>query len=379
MTPRSTTITAEGRDTRRRIEVLVAVLLGLAVTGWVLGELSRREVTTGPDGSVFVTDRNGTAALGELLERHDVEVITYTARFSSLDPGGVVLIVDPHLDVDYADGEIEALDAFVRGGGRVVIAGIPNPDLIGSLLPADIGFGYRGPAEAEILAPIGGVGGVVETDGIRNVATEEPFVPIAGDPPVAVVFERGAGTVVFVSDGSVFWNQRLSANGAWALALIGEGPARFDEVRHGFEATPVAESPTGLLAALPGSVRTVLFLLAPVVLLALIVYGRRFGPPEATSRRLGPPRRELVDAMAGLLLRTDDPVGASEPVSRRIRAVATRRAGLAEDVPDEVLASAAPELGIEPDALASALAPADEAGILAAQRLLAHLTQKELQ
>ena len=112
-------------------------------------------------------------------------------------------------------------------------------------------------ADAEILLPLAGVGGTLETDGVRNVRSDEPFLPLAGDPPVAVAFSRGAGTVVFVADGSVFWNQRIVRNGAWAVALVGDGPVRFDEVRHGFEAAPVSESPTGLLAALPDRVRIV--------------------------------------------------------------------------------------------------------------------------
>ena len=379
MTWRSTTITGEGRENRRRIEVLVALLIGLAVVGWALSEFGRQQTVTGPDGSMFVTDRNGTAALAELMERRGASVIPYTTRFSNLDPGGSVLIVDPQLNAEYTAEELDALDGFARDGGRVVVAGIPNPDLIGTLLPDDIGFGYRGPAEAEVLVPLSGVGGVVETDGVRNVDTVEPFFALAGEPPVAVAFDRGKGAVVFLSDSSILWNQRIDANGPWLVGLLGDGNVRFDEVRHGFESAPAAESPTGLLAALPERVRTVVYLLVPVVLLALVVYGRRFGPPEARERSLAPARRELVDALAGLLARTDDPVAAAQPVSHRVRTLAARRAGLPHDTPVDRLVGAAREIGLDPDQLAVALEPADENGILTAQRVLAHLTQKELQ
>jgi hypothetical protein len=379
VSPRSTTITAEGRDTRRNIETLVFTLVVVAVIGWAITEFGRQQTGAGPNGSVFVTDVNGAAAIAELFDGLGHPVIPVTAPFDSLDSGGTVLILDPSVRQEFGPDEVEALRSWVADGGRLIISGRPHPDLLDTLLPADLMHGFDGRQNAPIVTPLRGVDGSITTDGIVTVRSDEPYLVLAGEPPVAVAFSIEDGEVVYVADGSVFWNGTIAGNAAWVTSLIAEGPVRFDEVRHGFEAAPVSESPAGLTAALPEGARNALLLLLPVLVVGLVTYGRRFGPPEQAERVLAPPRRELVDAMAGLLSRLPEPLEAAEPVKRRLRSTLAAQAGLPADASDDMLVSAAGSLGLDPDEVESLLEPDDEVQMLAAQHMLARLSEREHQ
>jgi hypothetical protein len=376
VTVRSTTITAEGRATRRNIEALVLTVLAVAVAGWALTEFGRQQTGAGPNGSVFVTDVNGGAALAELLEDLGRPVVAVTAPFSHLDPGGTVLILDPSIRQEYPPEEVDHLRSWVEGGGRLIVSGRPHPDLVGPLLPEDIRQGFDARDPAPIVTPLRGIQGSLDTSGIVSARTDAPHLVLAGEPPVVIAMGVGDGQIIYLADGSMLWNERIVHNAAWAVSLLAEGPVRFDEVRHGFAAAPAAESPTGLLAALPTRVRNTVLLLLPVLAVALVTYGRRFGPPERTERVLAPPRRELVDAMTGLLSRTNDPVTAGEPVLRRLRSALTTSAGLPADATEDEIIDSSHRLGLDPGLVRRAVRPVDEEGMLESQRLLAHLSER---
>lgn len=377
MSWRSTTITGEGRGTRRNIEVLVGAVVAVAIVGWALAEFGRQQTGTGPNGSGFVTDVNGTAALVELLDELGHQTVLATAPLVALDDGGTLFVLEPGTD-EYLDAEIDEIERWVEAGGRLVVSGRPHPAMTGPILPEDLRLGFRGTSPTPVVAAVRGVDGDIETDGIRSVLTDEPFTTLAGDPPVAVLFERGEGEIVYVADGSVFHNARIEVNAPWVVSVVAEGPARFDELRHGFAAAPASENPTSLLASLPERIRSTVLLLLPVLGLALIVYGRRFGPPEARERELAPPRRELVDAMAGLMTRMPEVSEAAGPVLARLRSTVAQRSGLPTGSPDEHLIANAERIGIDPERLRAALAADDEEGLIAAQRLLAALSEREL-
>ncbi|MGF1664767.1 MAG: DUF4350 domain-containing protein [Acidimicrobiia bacterium] len=377
MSLRSTTITAEGRATRRNIETVIATIVAVAVVGWALTEFGRQQTGAGPSGSAFVTDVNGTAAFAELLEDLGHPVVKATAPLLQLDAGGTVLILGPSIRTEYTPDEVDHLRSWVEEGGRLIVAGRPHPDLLGPLLPEDLRQGFDGSSPAPIITPLRGVGGSLESSGIVSARTDAPHLVLAGEPSVAIVFGLGVGEIVYLADGTVLENERIDDNAAWAVSLIAEGPVRFDEVRHGFAVAPAAESPTGLLAALPERARATVLLLLPVLVIALVTYGRRFGPPERTERLLAPPRRELIDAMTGLLSRVDDPVTAGEPVLHRLRSTLTRHAGLPADASDDDIVDSSQRLGLDPDLVRRAIHPTDEDGLFESQRLLAHLSERE--
>lgn len=374
MSWRSTTITTEGRKTRRNIEALIATVVAVAMVGWALAEFGRQQTGTGPNGSGFVTDVNGTAALVELLDDLGHETVLATAPLLALDDGGTLFVLEAG-DDEYLDDEIDEIERWVEAGGRLVVSGRPHPALTRSILPEDLRLGFRGTSPTPVVSPVRGIDGDIETDGIRSVLTDEPFTTLAGDPPVAVLFERGDGEIVYVADGSMFHNRRIEVNAPWVVSMTAEGPVRFDELRHGFAAAPAAENPTSLLASLPERIRSTVLLLLPVLGVALVVYGRRFGPPEERERQLAPPRRDLVDAMAGLMTRMPEVADAAAPVLTRLRSAVASRSGLPPGSPDETLLFTAERIGVDPDALRTALGATDEEGLLAAQRLLAALSE----
>ena len=373
----NTTITDDGRRTRSNLQTLVTVLVVAAIVGWALTEFGRTQTGTGPNGSIFVTDVNGAAALSELLEDLGHPVLPAFAPLTGLEPGGSLMILDPGFRATYAEEELNSIRQWVESGGRLIVSGRPHPDLIGTLLPDDLRLGFGGRTPAAITTPVRGVSGEVETGGVYSIDTKADLLPLVGDPPIAAAFELGAGVVVYIADGSLLWNPSLEANGPWIVSLVPEGPVRFDEVRHGYMAQPASDSPTSLLNALPQGIRRVVLLSIPVLLLALVTYGRRFGPPEDTERHLAPPRRELVDAVAGLLSRMENVAEAASPVPDRLRQVVASKAGLPADAPIPALLEASHELGIDRGVLERALTATDEDTMLEAQRVLAHLSERE--
>lgn len=373
----STTITDEGRRTRSNLQTVLVALIVIGVLGWALAEFGRNTTGTGPDGSVFVTDVNGTAALGALLDDLGHPVVPVTVPFASLDPGGTMFIIDAGVRSEYSEEEVDALDRWLTEGGRLIVAGRPHPDLIGPILPEGTDLGFSGQDSIPIIEPVRGVDGTLVGGGVFSVGSPGVGLALAGEPPVAVAYDHGDGVVVFLADGTVLRNRSLAHNAPWVVSLVAEGTVRFDEVRHGFTAAPASENPGSLLAALPDGVRSVVLLLVPVLLLALVAYGRRFGPPEATTRELAPARRELVDAYAGLLDRMPEPVAATASISRRLRATVARQAGLAGDVEDRILLASASGIGVDPQRLKTALDPHDEESMIEAQHMLAELSAKE--
>jgi hypothetical protein len=375
--PENTTITDEGRANRRNMGLTIAVLLAVGVMGWAIVQFGNNQASDGPSGSMFVTGAHGTAALAELLELRGNSIVPAMAPLTGLDSGGTVFVIDPSPRNVYSNDEIESIRSWIEDGGRFVFAGRPHPDLSGTILPDDLRLGFSGTRRAEIVTPIRGIGGIVETDGVFSAETDAEYLGLVGDAPMAIALSRGEREIIYIADSSILWNLRIGANAPWIVSIVQDGAVRFDEVRHGFEAAPVGQSNAGLLAALPPDIRTVLWLLAPVLGIGLVVYGRRLGPPEARTRDLAPPRRELVDAVAGLLARMPDPAEAARPIADRLRTVVTRGVGLTAGTDDDALVAASSTLGIDPARLETALSADTEDAMIAAQHLLAELSERE--
>lgn len=325
MIPRSTTLTLAGRSIRGRVVVTAAGVVGVIFLGWVFGR-GESVVVRGPDGSILVTDVNGAAGLAELATEMGIESEPLTTGFDpeTTERFTTIAVLEPQRSFDFTPEELEALDSFLARGGRLVVSGTPPRGFLGRFLPADLSPGHRARVDSPVVYPLGGVGGSVTGSGIRHVETTEPYLPLLGDPPIAVAFPRREGVVVYISDGSILHNRRLEENGPWALAVLGEGPVLFDEVRHGFRPRPAAEQPLFLFQALPARAKRTMGMLALAGLVGLIAYGRRRIPVEQADRVLAPARAEFTDALAGLLRRTDDLPGAAAPLVERVGLLARR-------------------------------------------------------
>jgi hypothetical protein len=186
---------------------------------------------------------------------------------------------------------------------------------------------------------------------------------------IALSRPLGSGQVVWMADAEPFRNAGIARadNGALAVALLGPGrPVVFDEYRHGFS------DEGGLWQVIPAGWRTAMVLGALTALVALVAYGRRFGPPQDERRRLGPSRSEYFGAMAGLLSRSAAVGDATEVIRAEARRLLGQRSG------DTDLAPAARAAGLGPDETAAVLGTGTEQDdLMAVDRALAILNQEQ--
>jgi hypothetical protein len=262
------------------VAVLVAVNLALRFLGTLTGG-----TPGGPRSSSYATSPRGNAAYAELLGRegHPVEQVRGLPHSSPPSAGATVFLLDPPA---VRTQDLQALRTFVRGGGRLVAAGLP---------PA---------AMRELATPVPkrvrGSGRVRE-DGLE---IEPGGTTRWRDEGLVAVRRLGGGTVEFLADSSPLHNQFLGSadNAGFGLLLAGppNRPVEFLESYHGYG--------TGSgLSALPLSWTLLLAGLGLSALVYMVARGRRFGPPEEEGRTLAPPRRQYVDSLAAVVARSRRP------------------------------------------------------------------------
>lgn len=374
MTVRSTTLTPEGRAIRRRLVVGAASFAGLVVLVTVISALSRSEVVDGPDGSSHVTTARGLAALFQTLERVGADAVRLERAVAAGDlrGAGAFVVADPD-GTGYSPAEVQALRRFVEGGGTVILAGYRDPDLAAGLLGEDPAEAAGSAGPAAVLVPL--APGTPAADPAPRAVEAGPALPVVATPPGAGALVAtalvGEGLVHLVPDSSLLVNQFVGHPGNIGLAvrLTGTGRVIFDEYRHGFR-----EADLGGLPSLPGRWDRVTRLGAVVLLVALVVYGRRLGPPEPARLLPAPERRLYLESVARTLRRTRRPVAATAPVRRRAVELVARRASLPPDAPPGVWEEAALGLGLTEEEAAAVLRPSP-ANLLAADRALARLSR----
>ena len=301
MIPASTTLSEEGRRTRRTLLWLAGLIVGINLLAWGLTRLSSGGGVDGPDGSSYVTTANGAAALEGLLGRLGVEThrIRQPLDEVTLDPSGTFVALDVSSST-YTASELNALERFMTEGGRLVVAG---PAAFVERLFADAStWTTSGAASAETSGTVAG-----PSEGVRLSAfgsfevsgADEPFLA-EGQTVIGVSRRVGEGTFLWVADSHPFHNAGIG-NGRNAVAVVGmvdpAGPVYFDEYRHGYM------DEASIWQVLPSGWQTASILGAVVILLALVSYGRRFGPPYELERRLPPGREAYLESVAGILSR----------------------------------------------------------------------------
>jgi hypothetical protein len=356
-----------GRLTRHPATFLAGLLVLFVAVSVVIDRLA--PTPSGPEGSSYATAPEGAAAYAELLHRagHPVRRLRTPLAERALDPGATLVVLDP---AGVALEEARAIGRFVRAGGRLVAAGASVRWLV-RVLDAPPQWAPSGPGRATVVVP------APETAGVESVTFAESgrwdelggALPILATPdgPVAAVAESGAGRVVLLADASPLSNRELARtdDAAFGLAVAG-GERRtvaFLETVHGY-----GES-TGL-AALPARALWVLAGLALAALALVWSMARRLGPPEDEARRLAPPRRDYVEAVAAALAASGDRRGVGEAAARGARRQLEVRAGLRAGAGDPALREAAARLGLDDSETAAVLGDGDE---LAAGRALAKL------
>jgi hypothetical protein len=333
------------------VAVLVVANLALRFLGTLTGG-----TPGGPRSSSYATSSHGAAAYAELLGRegHPVDQVRSLPHERQLSTGSTVFLLDPPA---VRTKDLQALRQFVRGGGRLVASGL-TPGEMHELVsrPPRYALGSRFVDEEGLR---------IETDGVSRWRQEN----------LVAVRRVGSGSIVFLADSSPLQNRLLGRadNAAFGLgfALPRNRPVEFLESYHGYGAG------SGL-SALPLAWKVLLCGLALAAVVYAIARGRRFGPPEAESRSLAPPRRQYVDSLAAAIARSRSRAAASAPVRKEARDAILRRAALPPDVDDDAVRVAAKRLGLADDDTETLLRPVrTDAEVVALGRTAARIGQDQ--
>lgn len=319
--PVSTTITERGRRTRRLLIWLGVAVVVLNLTVWGLSQLGPGGAVSGPDGSTYVTTGSGAAALEGMLERLDIPTARsrVTLDEATLASDASLVMIDVG-DADFTTAELNSVDAFLRGGGRLVVAGrSAMPERLVEDAPRWRAAGSgTGTLSGDLVdtdtgeLTLGGLGS------LETGAADQVFLTGDGDLVVGTWRSVGEGTLIWLADSFPLHNQGIGVGDAAVVVvdLLGGGsPVLFDEYRHGYA------DGAGLWAALPPGWRVTLALAGVTTVLAVVAYGRRTVPIHEVERRLAPGRERYLDAVAGILSRS----GSTEESLEVIRAEARHR------------------------------------------------------
>lgn len=372
MIPPSTTITPEGRRVRRILLWLLALIVVLNLVVWAASRISGGGGVTGPIGSSYVTTRSGTAALEGTLGRldHPTQQLRVPLDEVALDSDGTLMIIDVG-SAEYAPAELNAIDRFLRAGGRLVVAG--RAALVERLIEDAPNWRAAGRSEAEV---VGGFLGISLSDpvplgrfGSLETGPEDvPFL-VADDGTVIGTARRvGEGTFLWLADSFPLHNEGLAdpESAVTAVAMVDPfGAVGFDEYRHGYTDSG------GVWSVIPSRWQMTLILAGIAAALALIGYGRRFGPPYDRQRRLPPGREAYLEAVTGMLVRSGDRQEALATIREEVR----RR--LEERADGESLRDAAAAVGLGSAELEAVIGDDDsDETLVAADRALATLTRE---
>jgi hypothetical protein len=352
--------------------------LGLfaAVVGWwsLTGAINALlPAPSGPSGSVYATATAGTAAYGSLLTAygHHVAELRSPPANGSLDPRTTMFVLDPPAGL--SGGDVAALRAFVRAGGRLVAGGAYPQLWLAALLHAPPSWSSRGAGD-----PVRVVAAAATLPGVARVATAgagrwldpgNSTIALAGPAGGVLALARlGRGSIALLADVSPLQNSMLASADDAQLGLDLAGPRSrvdvFVEAVHGFGGA------SGL-GAIPSRWRWALIGLAFAALLFAAAHARRLGVPDPRGRAPAPPRALYVQALAATLSRTRSPARAAEPVRTAALEILARVAG--GDAPDALRATGV-RCGLTEEELVAVLdGPVGDAGVLAAGRALARL------
>ena len=367
----------ERHPATRVLAVAIALIVGLNLALAGLEEAIGGSDPGGPGSSSYATGSDGAAAWADLLARrgHTVRRLRTELADAELDPAGTLVIADP---TDLTPDEVDALEAFVLAGGRLVSTGRAAVPLLRRLGAGSLDWTSGGTAESRPAAPVPEVAGVSEVRGDRRGAWRSAGagLPVLTDGRtlVALVGSPGDGRVVAIADPTVVQNEFLDEadNAAFALAVTGDKQATvtFAEAIHGY-----GES-TGL-AAIPSQWKWALAIAAAATFLWMWSRARRLGPAEKLARDLAPPRRAYIDAVAASLALTRDPGDAAEPLRRAGRRRLLARAALPPDATDDDVAAAAQKAGLPDDEVDAVLGRRrDEDALVAAATAVAALDDR---
>lgn len=335
------------------IETVAAifVLSGFIAVEYLQVQQQRAATAQIDTQSTYDATPGGYRALFEVLQREGVRVQQFERHAAYLDHSIDVVVIS---DVGFSgsdstatslgQADLEALGAWVKGGGTLVVAGSAfrnGPEL--KMAAVDRSDSSDDRARPVVRTAL--------TDGVHAIfgtsANRIPFgeaqrqTPVVADPYGAVVavyrFDKGA--IEVVADPTIFQNRNLAradnARLAYDLVTADAGPravVAFEEFSHGHQIEETAWS------ILPGAARTALVIVCLALLALLVGTFFRFGPVVRQPSDDERTSAEYLTSMAALLARGG----------------ATRKA--LRDVADAALHGLAESLGLHDNAPIALLA-----------------------
>ena len=360
----------------RRTEVLLALAVLAIFVLLAVFDFQRqtRAVERFDSFSSYDYQHGGYHAWYDLLQREGIRTVRLERRPAYLNESVATLIVANNVfdamlrgqvgqtSGIYGDADLEALRAWVSRGGRLVwlvdqAAAFGNPTSVRSALrrlagakptppPLPIPPVARAGTSHETAAPLGpstlarGVGRLSGTSRLRIPFDADPaLTPVFADHQGIVVgwYPLGKGSVVVVTDETLFQNSRIGIGGnahlAYNVAAAGLHPGdtvAFDEWSHGYQSgdTWWAVTPLPLRVA---------FCLAGAAL-ALFLLGSvwRFGPVARLPENIERTSADYLISMAALLERGR----AARRAVRDLAQIALRAAAHSVGAPESAPASA---------------------------------------
>jgi Domain of unknown function (DUF4350) len=321
----------------------LGILIASALVLIVFAAVTKVMEASAPNSiySTYDTGPNGYGALYNVLRSAGVEANRFSRVLGLLDPGTGTLVLSSYANdpspkpLDEQDEA--ALKRFVENGGRLVVL---DDDFEGK---DDITPGVGTSKHVKLTsatalardrytAGVDRVAAPIEAVFPFNDATRVPL--LANDAGVvAVSYRLGKGEVVAITSPQLFSNAHLrdADNVRFAYnAIAGHGAVAFDEYVHG------DDEDMSMWAALPRPVQIAVYVVALIVVLALIGANVPFAPPipldppderdsSAYLRAMGALMRRARAARAAVMV-----FAADAARRRRPNASAEQREAIAE-------------------------------------------------
>lgn len=321
------------KGSRREWIVLVTVVAVMAGVSALMGDRDADEAKEGrPNPSTYNAKGTGSKGLYLWLQEVGLQVRRWERPLTGLPDGATVLLVlGPRLPLD--EQELKALEEWVREGGVLVLAddtvGGPVPGVWAGPPALKFGLRPRLGGRAASLRPsfassyAEGVETIQPLGRVRFQRQDpEGWAPLFADRTgdVVAIKRLGEGTLIAITDPSIFSNARLEIAGHARLVLnITQGHAEggvvlVDEFHHGYGRQE------GLLRYLKGSAAPWILAQAALAFLAfLLARGTRFGAPMPAQVDRRASSLEYVGALGDLYRRAGARRLAVETLARSFR------------------------------------------------------------
>ena len=373
-----------------KLETTVVLLAVVALSAIDVAKQSAQQAVNVDTYSSYDAASGGYRAWYEVLQREGVRLERFERPLGFLDSRIDTLVwAEPSPGAASAggasQGEIGALEAWVKAGGNLVYLGFDDAAAKGGTLKLPETTGETRRVVTYTLARQLGDAGVTRVGwsaDARRYKSKRGALILAADRSgaLALRYSYGKGRITAVVDETPLRNANLTAPDNARFAYFLTQPARadglvaFDEAAHGH----LIPEHWWEIVPRPFSIGVICAALA--LLLAFAGASIRLGPPIVPPRQRDPTSIEFVDSVAGLLERGGGSRQAVTDAVRSTKRAIARALGLADDVPNDVLAARIDSPALRADFLALTAferpqAPADDVLLRAA--VLAQRLRKE--